>query len=238
MFKVLMGFLSVAAFYTSGFAQELNGGIVSEDPGMKLISYVGIVLWILTLALVIYKVTFMRRDRVIGTTTRWLFLIVFLILSPLVYFISFGIGIEKAKPVEFCNNCHVMNSHVDDMKDPDSESIAALHYKYRWISDDQCYTCHSDYGLYGAVGAKFAGVRHILNYYVTGYPNKLEIRGTYNNERCLFCHAPVEEYQEVEEHQKYAAEIKSSKQSCFGADCHVSPHPDDTKEIANNWRSK
>lgn len=238
MFKEITELFGVSIANAAESATRLNGGIVSEDPGMKLISYVGIVLWVLTLVLVVYKITFMRRDQVIGVTTRWLFLIVFLILSPLTYFISFGIGIEKAKPVEFCNSCHIMNSHVDDMKDPDSESIASLHYKYRWISDDQCYTCHSDYGLYGAVGAKFAGVRHILNYYVVGYPNKLEIRGTYNNERCLFCHAPVESYQEIEEHQEYAAEIKSSKQSCFGADCHVSPHPDDTKEIANNWRTK
>lgn len=238
MFRGFMGFLGVAAFYTSGFAQEINGGIVSEDPGMKLISYVGLILWLLTLILIVYKLAFIGRDHGVGVTTRWIFLIVFLILSPLVYFISFGIAIEKAKPVEFCNSCHVMNSHVDDMKDPDSESIAALHYKYRWISDVQCYTCHSDYGLYGAAGAKLAGLRHILAYYVVGYPNVLEIRGTYNNERCLFCHAPVESYQDIEEHQEYAAEIKSSKQSCFGADCHVSPHPDETKEIQVKWRTK
>jgi nitrate/TMAO reductase-like tetraheme cytochrome c subunit len=238
MFKEIIETFGVTASNATGLVKGLNGGIVSEDPGMRLISYVALGLCLLTIVLIVYKIIFLRRDASIGITTRWIFLITFIILSPLTYFISFGIGIEKSKPVEFCNSCHIMNSHVDDMKDPDSESIASLHYKYRWISDDQCYTCHSDYGLYGAVGAKFAGVRHILNYYVMGYPKTLEIRGTYNNERCLFCHAPVESYQDIEEHQEYAAEIKSSEQSCFGADCHVSPHPDETKEIEDTRRTK
>jgi len=238
MFKEITDLFGVSVSNATGLVTELNGGIVSEDPGMRLISYVGLTLWLITIVLVGYKIIFMQRDHEIGVTTRWIFLIAFLILSPLTYFISFGIGVEKAKPVEFCNSCHIMNSHVDDMKDPDSESIASLHYKYRWISDDQCYTCHSDYGLYGAAGAKLAGLRHILAYYVVGYPNKLEIRGTYNNERCLFCHAPVESYQDIEEHQKYAAEIKSSKQSCFGADCHVSPHSEETKEVQETRRMK
>lgn len=238
MLKEIIETLGVTESNTAGLVHGLKGGIFSEDPGMRLISYVAFGLCLLTIVLVVYKVITLRRNTSIGVTTRWIFLLTFIILSPLTYFISFGIGIEKAKPVEFCNSCHIMKSHVDDMKDPDSESIASRHYNYRWISDDQCYTCHSDYGLYGAVGAKIDGIRHIMDYYILGYPKKLKIRGTYNNERCLFCHAPVKDYQDVEEHEKYAAEIKSSEQSCFGADCHVAPHPDETKITEDTRRTK
>jgi len=238
MLKEIMDLFNVTTSNASNLVTEINGGIGSEDPGMRLISFVALFLCILTIVLVLYKIIFLRREHSIGVTTRWIFLITFIILSPLTYFISFGIGIEKSKPVEFCNNCHVMNSHVEDMKDPDSDSIASLHYNNRWIADNQCYTCHADYGLYGAVGAKFDGIRHIMDYYILGYPKKLKIRSTYNNERCLFCHAPVKSYQEVKEHQHHAAEIKSSQQSCFSLDCHVSPHPEETKEIEEIRRTK
>ena len=32
---------------------------------------------------------------------------------------------------------------VNDMRDPGSETLAALHYKNNDIAKDQCYHCHS-----------------------------------------------------------------------------------------------
>ena len=173
MFNNIVELTEVTATNTENIIKQLNGGINSQDPGMRLISFVALGLCTLTILLVLYKLIFLRKESAIGVTTRWIFLITFLILSPLTYFISFGIGVEKAKPVQFCNNCHIMNSHVEDMEDPDSDSLASEHYNNRWIADDQCYTCHSDYGLYGAVDAKFDGIRHIMDYYFLGYPKKL-----------------------------------------------------------------
>lgn len=237
MFEDATNFFQVNTAHAVDATNGLNGAINSPDPGMKLIAFVAVLLCAITIILIAYKLVFIRRDPV-GITTRWIFLIVFAILTPLIYFISFGIGVEKSKPVEFCNSCHVMNSYVENLKDPDSEHIASLHYQYRWIADKQCYTCHSDYGLFGAAGAKYDGIMHILHYYVLGYPDELHIKGTYNNERCLFCHAPVISYQDIEEHEEYAEEIKSSEQSCFGMDCHVSPHPEEIKKIEASGRSQ
>jgi hypothetical protein len=70
-----------------------------------------------------------------------------------------------------------------------------------------------------------AGLRHVWHYNMGGYEVPLKIRGTYNNQRCLFCHGPVKSYQEVSEHEKNAAAIASSEKSCIGGACHVSPHP-------------
>lgn len=237
MVKGIMNIFQTTAVQAADQANGLNGAIALQDPGMKLISFVTLGICLLTIILIIYKIIFLRKA-LEGISTRRILLIVFVILSPMIYFISFFIGIEKSKPVEFCNSCHIMNNHVENMLDPDSESIAALHYQYRWIADKQCYTCHSDYGLFGAGRAKYDGISHILHYYVLGYEEKLHIKGTYNNERCLFCHATVAAYQDIEEHQDYAEEIKTSKQSCFGVQCHVSPHPDEIKELAELRRSK
>ena len=110
-------------------------------------------------------------------------------------------------------------------KNPDSEHLAAQHFQYRWIADHQCYTCHSDYGLFGDVEAKLAGLRHVWFYTLGGYEVPLKIRGTYDNQRCLFCHGPVKSYQEIAEHEKNAAAIAASATSCIGGACHVGPHP-------------
>jgi hypothetical protein len=118
-----------------------------------------------------------------------------------------------------------MNPYVADLQNPDSEHLASQHYQNRWIADHQCYTCHSDYGLFGDVQAKMAGLRHVWFYNVGGYEVPLKIRGTYNNQRCLFCHGPVQGFQDESAHQKNMAAITSSEKSCISAACHVSPHP-------------
>ncbi len=41
---------------------------------------------------------------------------------------------ERAEKVTFCASCHLtMQPYVDDMRDPESESLAAIHYKNRYI---------------------------------------------------------------------------------------------------------
>ena len=60
---------------------------------------------------------------------------------------------EGVHEVRGCASCHVMLPMVNDMQNPGSETLAALHYKNRWIADNQCYHCHSDYGLGGGLEA-------------------------------------------------------------------------------------
>lgn len=202
------------------------------DTEMDIIKTVLVVLCVVTILLIVYKVFIKGRD-VMNPTPKWLLFIGFVILSPLAYLTHFAISFEESKPVSMCNSCHVMNGYVEDLKDPDSENIAALHYQYRWIADNQCFNCHTDYGLFGPVKAKMAGIRHVWKYYVAGYETPIELIGTYDNQICLHCHGPVQAYQDVEEHQDYMKDIETNKQSCFGADCHVSPHPEDAWKSAN-----
>ena len=51
-----------------------------------------------------------------------------------------------------------MQSFVDDMRDPKSESMAAVHFKNKYIPDNQCYVCHTSYGMFGTVEAKMSGM--------------------------------------------------------------------------------
>lgn len=198
------------------------------DPGGTLLRISVLALAVLAIAIVGYY-TIIRGIRPTDTGTRLALMMGFVVLSPLVYFLNAGLAIQGSKPVEFCNSCHVMNRYVEDLQNPDSDRLAAQHYQFRWISDHQCYTCHSDYGLFGGVQAKLAGLRHYVKYYITGYEQPIKILGTYDNKRCLHCHGPVAAYRDVAEHKKNASAIATSEMSCLGSNCHVRPHPDAVK---------
>ena len=90
--------------------------------------------------------------------------------------------------VHACGDCHAMESHVADLRNPASESLAAVHYKNRYIQTDQCYTCHSDYGMFGTVSAKLEGLGHVYHNTTGNYPKPIKIKNPYSNLRCLSCH--------------------------------------------------
>ena len=77
---------------------------------------------------------------------------------------------------------------VNDMQDPGSETLAARHYKNKWIAENQCYHCHSDYGLGGDLEAKMTGFRHLARYTTRTYHEPIVARVKFDNNNCLHCH--------------------------------------------------
>ncbi len=78
--------------------------------------------------------------------------------------------------VNACGDCHAMEGHVADLRNPASDSLAAKHYKNRYIQTDQCYTCHSDYGMFGTVNAKLEGLGHVYHNTTGNYPKPIKIK--------------------------------------------------------------
>jgi nitrate/TMAO reductase-like tetraheme cytochrome c subunit len=133
--------------------------------------------------------------------------------------------LSQSKTVDACASCHTMVPFVADMKDPKSETLAALHYKNRYIPENQCYTCHTGYGLAGNVNAKMGGIRHVLHYYLTGVPKEIRIRHPFPVATCLHCHGEAASFLNVEQHVdvELGPKIRSGELSCF--ECHEAPHP-------------
>lgn len=102
--------------------------------------------------------------------------------------------VERSKSVEFCHSCHTaMDMYVSDMRDPASTTLAAGHYKERWITRDECYRCHADYGVWGAADAKLRGFSHLYHWLI-GAPTargveQIHTYRPYRNDLCLGCHA-------------------------------------------------
>jgi cytochrome c-type protein NapC len=152
---------------------------------------------------------------------------------------------EGAKSVEFCHSCHEpMDMYVADMMDPSSDNLAAVHYKNRFMQDDNCFTCHADYGVFGGLEAKMTGLYH-LYFWLTKSPTgtgeaQIHSYHPYSNDWCLHCHAGSQKFLEADDgtHRDLGDALLSTdpktgapQTSCL--DCHVPPHP-----TLEEWKAK
>ena len=129
---------------------------------------------------------------------------------------------ERAEKVEFCASCHLtMKSYVDDLKDPKSETLAAVHYKNRYIPDDQCYVCHTSYGVFGTIEAKKEGMIDVYKYFTRTFTLPVKLRHPYPNNDCLKCHAQSQKWLGI--HGDFKDGIFSGELKCLS--CHADTHP-------------
>jgi cytochrome c nitrite reductase small subunit len=184
---------------------------------------VGLAFAALNLVLLVLVWRMLRRKGVTAAS-RALLLGTIVLIPIVVVFLATAHGMQQSMRVDACGSCHVMESHVADLRNPKSDSLAAVHYKNRYIQEDQCYTCHSDYGMFGTMSAKLEGLGHVY-YNVTGtYPKPIKIRHPYSNVRCLSCHGGAQNF--LAKHEKdELTNLLSGKDSCL--DCHGPAHKAD-----------
>jgi len=144
------------------------------------------------------------------------------VLPIVVILLSYTQGFSGMETVRACGGCHVMTGHVRDLQDPNSESLAAVHFKNRYIRENHCYTCHSDYGLFGTVSAKMDGVRHVVHYVAGSYTLPITIRHPYANARCLGCHGGSQKFEKSPGHAEITPQLVSGELPCVS--CHAPAH--------------
>ena len=181
---------------------------------------VGLVLAVFNLILLVSIWRVVRARGVTATSKAMLFGSI-LVIPVMVVFLATAHGMQESMTVDACGACHAMDSHVADLKNPKSDSLAATHYKNRYIQADLCYTCHSDYGMFGTVSAKLEGMGHVYHNIRGDYPKPIKIRRPYPNVRCFGCHFGAANF--VGKHDKdEISNLVSGKDSCL--DCHGPAH--------------
>ncbi len=130
---------------------------------------------------------------------------------------------EGVHEVQACARCHVMRPMINDMRDPHSQTLAARHFKNGWIPQNQCYECHSDYGLSGGMAAKAEGYRHLARYTSRTYQEPIAYKGHFPNDNCLKCHLGKAPFEAVKSHHTVRGLLGASTMSCLN--CHGRPHP-------------
>jgi len=155
----------------------------------------------------------------------WVLLTIGIAVVPLISGpIGLALSLNHSESVEFCASCHKpMQSYVDDMKDPRSESLAAVHFKNRYILNDQCYGCHTSFGVWGLVHAKTEGIIDLYKYYTGKFRVPITMRRPYANAYCLKCHGESAKYSAVKDHDRNRAALFSGKRPCM--DCHAEAAP-------------
>jgi len=181
---------------------------------------VGLVFAVLDLVLLVWIWRSARTKGVTASSKALLFGAI-CVLPVLVVFLATAHGMEEAMTVDSCGHCHAMAGHVADLRNPQSDSLAAVHYKNRYIQTDHCYTCHSDYGMTGTIAGKLVGLRHTY-YNITGtYEKPIKISKPYPNVRCFGCHYGAQNF--LAKHDKdEIPNLLSGKDSCL--DCHGPAH--------------
>jgi cytochrome c nitrite reductase small subunit len=154
-----------------------------------------------------------------------LLLLLLLGVAPALFGMAmFGLSFKRAEQLSFCASCHTMTPWVKDLKDPRSTSLAAEHYRNRWIVSDQCYTCHVNYKFMGPIDAKIDGMRHVSAYYTgIGMPRgPITLYGPFPNGNCLRCHGSAQDFNRNPTHIAVIAQVKANRLSCMV--CHQPIH--------------
>ena len=201
----------------------LNPKEHSITPDPKTLLYVLIGVSILMVAFVV--------ARPVITVTRGgkqLAFVVLFVLPVVVAFMGAAEQMRRTEQTEFCLSCHVMEPYGRSLRVDDPTYLPAGHFQNGRIPREQaCYTCHTDYVLYGTALTKIRGLRHVYAQYVSGAQNPIRLYSPYNNRECLHCHAGARSFEEGAVHNadpSIMASIKSNELSCVSSGCHANVH--------------
>jgi nitrate/TMAO reductase-like tetraheme cytochrome c subunit len=192
-----------------------------QDPVERFAARAMVALVILGMGIVLYSMI-RYRGRMRGMAS-WIVLIAGVAVLPAISsLLGTVLVMERAEQVQFCASCHrTMKSYVDDLKNPSSNSLAAVHYKNRYIPANQCYECHTSYGLHGTVQAKMAGMIDTWKYYTGTYRLPIKMRTPYRNDDCLKCHAQSAKWLPIHKDSKEA--LFAGRNTCM--ECHAENNP-------------
>ena len=142
--------------------------------------------------------------------------------------------IDRSKQTKFCLSCHVMEPYGKSLYVDDPSYVAAAHFQnHRIPADEACYTCHTNYALYGSLRAKMRGLRHIYVQYLGTIPNPITLYTPYDNRECLHCHLGARSFSSNEIHVAILDSLKSNQTSCITSGCHDTVH-----NVANQSKVK
>jgi cytochrome c-type protein NapC len=147
---------------------------------------------------------------------------------------------ENMRSTQFCTTCHVMGAYGQSLRLEDSAAIPAQHFQNRRIPrEEACYTCHTDYALFGGVRSKLRGLRHLYAQYMKNPRQPLQLYSSYPNANCLHCHEGARSFEEGATHTAdpdLLPAIRSGSKSCMSSGCHDVVHNIAGLKDAKLWK--
>jgi len=155
------------------------------------------------------------------------FLVLFL-LPSLCMTMGLSSELERSKSTEFCLSCHTMASHGRSLDVDDPTYLAAAHFQnHRVPSGQACYTCHTNYAMFGGFRAKLNGLHHVYVQYLGKPHDPILLYEPYHNRECLHCHLGARSFEEGSAHTAdpdLVPAMKANQVSCLSSGCHDVVH--------------
>jgi cytochrome c-type protein NapC len=187
-------------------------------PGALLIA-------LLLISLVLVAVIVFRPSITTSSEGKILTFLAFLVLPVVCMLWGASEHIDRSKQTQFCLSCHVMEPYGKSLYVDNASFVPAAHFQnHRIPVDEACYTCHTDYAMYGSFRAKMQGLQHIYVQYLGTIPNPVKLRTPYNNRECLHCHLGARSFESNPIHMAILDTIKSNQMSCVTSGCHDTVH--------------
>lgn len=183
-----------------------------------------------------------RPDFGLSAAGRSFAFIAIVVLPLTAAFIGVGQHIEAAKQTSFCLSCHVMSLHGKSLRVDDDSLLVASHFQGGRIPrETACYSCHTNYTMFGDLNSKLRGLRHVWINYVKGPPKETAIRlyEPYNNRECLHCHGGTRRFEGGRVHRIEAGrmeKIRNNLMSCIAKGCHDVVHEAAHLDGLDDWR--
>lgn len=215
-------------------AAMLTSPVLLAEPAVRDFQYDAaeywggrILTWLSILTLISITVTLIGvvQGRASGAAGKTLILVSAVLLPSFSVATGMVLVFARAERVEFCGSCHLaMDPFVTDMRDPSGSGLAAVHFANRYIPGEQCYECHTSYGLFGTLQAKIHGATQVLRYYGGAFSPPVRLWQPYPNADCLKCHAESRLWLAEPSHTAdgMAEELFDDRTSCM--DCHERGH--------------
>lgn len=204
--------------------------MITPDTLLALVFLLSLVLAVLLLA----------RPALTATREGKILAFIALFLFPLLCSaVGFSAHIERSKKTTFCLSCHIMEPYGTSLNVDDPHYLAAAHFQnHRVPPDEACYTCHTDYVLYGGIRAKWRGLRHVHVQYFgkPPAPGAIHLYTAYNNRECLHCHLRARSFEESPTHAAIRDQLTTNQISCLTSGCHDVVHNVAGLEKVKFWK--
>ena len=148
-----------------------------------------------------------------------------------------NLHMQRSEQTKFCTSCHVMVPYGQSLYVDDTKYIPAQHFQNHRVPPDMaCYSCHTDYTIYGPLKDKIKGLTRIYLQYIGTPPNPITIPGGFKNAQCLHCHEGARSFEEDPVHSAMMSSLTSNQLSCVSSGCHDSVHNASQVDHLKMWR--
>ncbi|MGC1416189.1 MAG: c-type cytochrome [Candidatus Acidiferrum sp.] len=183
----------------------------------------GVLIALIAVTIVLAGVFLVRPSITAGPTGKILAFIGLCVLPTLCIASGMSFHLQRSQQTAYCISCHSMETHGQSLDVLNTKYIPAQHFQNHLVPPDKaCYTCHTNYTMYGPLTDKLKGLKYLYMEYVSTPPKTIHLDGTYSNLQCLHCHTGMRTFDENPTHTTIMGSLKTNRVSCIS--CHNMIH--------------